>query len=261
MESIKELRQKCQAHKINKNFALAKGYTWHRQISIYITKFLLTLFPKIKPNLVSFTMIVVSLTGCLLLLNHSLYIEVFGILLVYLGFLLDKVDGEIARYNNIHYLRGVYLDELYHILIPSALLICFMFFIFTESSILGLLLMLSVLLNLFNRINRKIPLVIFVKKNRELKSGLVENYQGGKIISKFFNFFIFKIFSIIERFDLVIFSILLIIIIEIAFNFPLRIYYLYFYFLFSLGYFIRWSFLNYFGGIDKSVRELDKKGY
>ena len=178
MESIKELRQKCQARKINKNFALAKGYTWHRQISIYITKFLLTLSPKIKPNSVSFMMIVVSLAGCLLLLNHGLYIEILGILLVYFGFLLDKVDGEIARYKNIHYLRGVYLDELYHILIPSALLICFMFFIFTKSNILGLLLMLSVLLNLFNRINRKIPLVIFVKKNRELQSGLVENYQG-----------------------------------------------------------------------------------
>ena len=261
MESIKELKIKCQSGKRSKDFLLMKGYTFHREVSIYVTKFLLTFFPKIKPNTVSFLMIFVSLIGCLLLLSSCAYTAGTGIFLVYLGFILDKVDGEIARYKNTYSLRGGYLDEVYHMLIPNLLLICFLFPALMEGRIAGLIFLIIILLNLMNRFNRKISLIISVKLNRMIKDGLVKIQKENNFINKFFNLFIFKIFSLIERFDLIILSIILIIPAEIFLGYSLRVYYLYIYFIFSLIYFTRWTFLNYFGNLEKEVDNLIKRGY
>ncbi len=114
METICELREICQSQKINKpKFLLAIGYTWHRRLSIYITYILLSIFPRITPNTISFSMIIVSIIGCTSLLPGIRNLSIAGMLIVYLGFLLDKCDGEVARYKKINTLRGVYLDELY----------------------------------------------------------------------------------------------------------------------------------------------------
>src|SRR3989344_8786189 len=128
MESIGELRTICQQQKSEgKDFPLHFGYGIHRFLSIYITRFLLLTVPRVSPNFISLAMIVVSIMGALLLSRQSLGLQAWGILIIYLGFLLDKVDGEIARYRQHFTAVGVYLDEIYHLIVPSLVLVAFVY--------------------------------------------------------------------------------------------------------------------------------------
>ncbi len=262
MESIKELKNICQRGKREKNFLLMKGYIFHRNISIYITKALLILFPKVKPNSVSLLMIFISLLGCVFLLYSSFIIQITGICLVYFGFILDKVDGEIARYKNIFSLQGVYLDELYHLVIPNFVLIAFLFFVFYNSYFLSLILVFIVFFNLMIRFNRKIALIIYIKNIKKINEGFIKfSKDKSKLIEKIFNSFVFKIFSVVERFDLVIFYIFISILLEKIFGFYVRTEFLIVYFILVLMYFLRWSILNYKGRIEEEIKNLIERGY
>jgi phosphatidylglycerophosphate synthase len=262
MESIKELKIRCQEQKTTgKDFNLMLGYLAHRRISIYLTKFLLVVWPSIRPDFVSLMMIFVGLGGAVLLSFSEFSVAFFGVLLVYFSFLLDKVDGEIARYKQVFSLRGIYLDELYHILIPSFLLVSFLASVVFDSIVMVSILAVSVFLNLLNRYNRKIPLIVFVKENFKIMQGIFREYGGDNFVKKFFNSFLFKIPSILERFDLIILTILAMLMIEKLIGVNLRLYYLYAYFLFAALYFIRWTSLNYFGNLDKSVGDIKREGY
>lgn len=256
MESIAELREKCQGQKKDKNFLSAKGYFFHRGISIYITKFLLTIFLKIRPNQVTFFFILVSIIGAVLLLNSNLYWQVLGIFLVYFGFLLDKVDGEIARYKQIFSLRGIYLDEIYHFLIPNILVFTFLYSILFDEKFYIILFFIIIMLNILNRLNRKIYLIIYGKHKRYLLENKIIIDITGNILNKLFNSFVFKIFSIIERFDLIIFTIFVTIILDSVWGLDIRVYYLYVYTILSVIYFLRWTWLNYFGHIENKVERL-----
>ena len=93
------------------------GYkTFQRGPSIYITRLLLP-FP-IKPNHVTFAGLVLGITGCLFVLQFEWYLKITGIVLLYFHLLADRVDGEIARYKEIHSLQGIFWDHINHLVIP-----------------------------------------------------------------------------------------------------------------------------------------------
>ncbi len=92
-------------------------YTWHRRISIRITWFLL--HTSVSANQVSWAMIAAGALAGALVTIENLATSVAACLLLYLSFLLDKVDGEIARYHGTESWSGVYLDWLYHRLVPG----------------------------------------------------------------------------------------------------------------------------------------------
>lgn len=264
MESIKELRKICQEQKtIGKNFALAKGYLFHRRFSIYLTKFFLIFFPFIKPNFISFLMILASLSGFVFLVVYEGGYWPLGIFLFYFGFLLDRVDGEVARYKKSFPLRGVYLDEIYHVATPVLLLFGTMYEPASNNIFAAFLTGLTAYLILLNRYNRKIVLIIYAKNKDKIEKREIVNYEGNFLIKKFFNFPIFKLASIVERLDVLILAVFLILLLEhyqyLDNNF--RYYYLYAYFFLNLFYLIRRFFLNYFGGIDDGIKELIEKGY
>jgi len=257
MESIKELRKICQSNKLKNRYFLSRfGYLWHRKISIYITRFLLIFFPSITPNFVSVMMIVISLIGASFLFCGNYLNSLLGIFLVYIGFLLDKCDGEISRYKKNSSLRGVYLDELYHLIVPAILIISFFNLSILNSDLSIYLMIFTVLLVIWNRINRKLPIVIFVKKINLLQHNKINNIEKNKFIQNIFNNYLFKIFGIIFRFDLLLLLLFFIILIEGTTTATLRVYFLYIYFIFNLVHFIRWIILDYFGGIDKKVYNL-----
>lgn len=264
MESIKELRKICQEQKtIGKNFALAKGYLLHRRFSIYLTKFFLVFFPSIKPNFISLLMVLASLSGFVFLIVYGGRYWLLGIFLFYFGFLLDRVDGEVARYKKLFPLRGVYLDEMYHAATPALLLFGIMYEPASKNIFAAALTGLTAYLILLNRYNRKSILAIYVKSKDKFEKGEIANYEGNFFIKKFFNFPIFKLASIVERLDVLMLAVFLILLLDryqYAGN-SARYYYLYVYFFLNLFYFIRRFFLNYFGGIDDGVKELIEKGY
>lgn len=264
MESIKELREICQKQKMtDKNFPLAYGYLFHRRISIYITRFFLASFPSITPSAIGALMICLSLAGAAgIAFGVSAMAEVAGIALVYFGFLLDKVDGEIARYKKVFPLRGMYLDEIYHAVVPAALVFAFLRQSPSASVLNSYMLVLAVYFVLLNRYGRKIWLILFAKNEKKLEENSIEPYEGNGFVKSFFNILPFRALGILERFDLIIFSVFLAVLAENIYILPnLRIYYLYSFLALNVIYFVRWFFLNYFGGIDKAVKDIAEKGY
>lgn len=118
MEPIKELRQMLQEEKVNPvGWKRPWGYkTFQRGPSIYITRLLLA--TRVTPNQVTLGSIFLGLVGCWFMLQFEWYLKLIGLFLLYLNILADKVDGEIARYKKIYSLRGIFWDEINHLVIP-----------------------------------------------------------------------------------------------------------------------------------------------
>ena len=107
---ISELRQICQSCK----FARDKR-RWRilwRKLSIYITWVLL--HTSITANQVSAVTVLLGILSTILLAFASPLIALCGPFVYVVYVLLDKVDGEIARYSKRFSVIGVYFDELGH---------------------------------------------------------------------------------------------------------------------------------------------------
>jgi phosphatidylglycerophosphate synthase len=115
VHSIAALRQRCQEHK----WAQSRGLTrLNRYLSIYVTAVLVR--TNVSANTLTVASILVGLAGSGCLLLGSPVAGVTGVALLYLSFMLDQVDGEVARYWNATSLSGSYLDEIRHILMMAS---------------------------------------------------------------------------------------------------------------------------------------------
>jgi phosphatidylglycerophosphate synthase len=113
--SIRRLRAICQAEKLRRPRDLTRR---HRAVSIYAT-WLLARTP-VTADQVTLASIAFGLAAAAFLGAQGLAAGLLGVLLLYASFLLDQVDGEIARFRRRPTLRGVYLDELRHLVIYAA---------------------------------------------------------------------------------------------------------------------------------------------
>ena len=125
MESIKELRQKLQAFKYEGRERPWGYFNFQRRPSIYLSR--LAIRRDLTPNQITLAGILLGITGSILVF-FALPIKILGVFFIYLNILSDKVDGEVARWRiqkNLGkvYLRGVYLDELNHLVIPPLFLL------------------------------------------------------------------------------------------------------------------------------------------
>jgi hypothetical protein len=116
--NIKQLRDICQKGKLQKK-EVPRFYKVHRIWSIYITMLFIKL--DIKPNGVTLLGLFCGSVSLVLLALPRIECFILGLALYYFSFVLDKCDGEVARYINVHSAKGVYLDELYHFCINSGL--------------------------------------------------------------------------------------------------------------------------------------------
>lgn len=73
---------------------------------------------RVTANAVTVLMIFVGIIANLLLSFQAYFV---GIVFCYLSFLLDKCDGELARFYGGVSRLGIYLDEIYHFLINSSI--------------------------------------------------------------------------------------------------------------------------------------------
>lgn len=117
VEKPSDLRAICQAGK----GSAPAWYSIHRRVSIYLTWALL--HTPIRLNQVTLLMMACGLGGAGLAASSRLDLNLTGFGLLYLGFLLDKVDGEIARYRNAESVRGILLDRFNHRLVEPCLLL------------------------------------------------------------------------------------------------------------------------------------------
>lgn len=114
---IPALRALTQAEKIEGRNRPWGYRTLQRGPSIYITALLLR--TRITPDLVTVIGLGLGVLGAFFLMGLSLWAKLLGLLFVYGNILSDKVDGELARARGTHSLRGVFLDELNHLIIPA----------------------------------------------------------------------------------------------------------------------------------------------
>jgi hypothetical protein len=117
MKTTKELREQLQSMKVEGRERPWGYRALQRGPSIYITK--LTMRLPLSPNQITFLDIIIGLVGCYFVFSLPGPWKLIGFAFLYLNILLDKVDGEVARYKSIFSLRGIYLDEINHLTIPS----------------------------------------------------------------------------------------------------------------------------------------------
>ena len=130
-ESIKELRIICQKSRESEFYY--SGWVdrnLYRRVSIYFTK----LFLKIgisanQATIMSFFILVIA--GVFFLLGKPWH-WIIGALLIYLFDILDRVDGEIARYNKSASVRGGYLDGATYFLGWPFVLACMSFGLYSS---------------------------------------------------------------------------------------------------------------------------------
>lgn len=133
---FKSFRAKSQASKEDKINVSGFMYRWQRSLSVRISWTLIKIFPDIKPNHVS--IFNVLLTLFILLLSFwswnfgPFYMVIIQLLLLNFTSVLDKVDGEIARYKEIFTQQGVYYDLTYHFFYPFVFYFTVGYFWFLE---------------------------------------------------------------------------------------------------------------------------------
>ena len=168
MESIRELREMLQKEKVApEGWRRPLGYyALQRFPSIYITRLLLA--TSIKPNHVTVSGFILGLIGCAFVLQWAWHLKLIGIGFLYLNVILDKVDGELARYKKIYSLKGIYLDYINHFLIPPLFLLAFTFGLLPFSLIHPTILLLAGIAAAFAvvllRIQQNLAEILYIKK-------------------------------------------------------------------------------------------------
>ena len=116
MESWKEFSKKIEKDQTDlKADWYGRFFVW--KISAPIT-YLLVRTP-ISANQVTVIQEIIGTIGAIMLAVPSIKIMLLGIFLIQFGFILDCVDGEVARYKGQCSVRGVFLDLIGHqIVIP-----------------------------------------------------------------------------------------------------------------------------------------------
>lgn len=159
MESIRTLRAMCQAGKDHD----PGWYAVHRRLSIYLTWLLLR--AGATPTAASLGMVIFGLAGAALLAAPGGVANATGFGLLYLAFLLDKVDGEIARYRRVQSTRGILIDRFQHRLVEPLIFVAAAFHAYRatqvwEALILGLTTV--VLANVIEE-HQQLPAVVLLK--------------------------------------------------------------------------------------------------
>lgn len=110
IRTLREIAQGAKSHRTEWHYRI------HRGISIYVTWALL--HTPITANQTSLLSFASGFASAVLVLLGGPRQALLGLAGFYVYFLLDKVDGEIARYRGKQSLRGICLDYLGHMAVP-----------------------------------------------------------------------------------------------------------------------------------------------
>ena len=226
-ESIKELRKICQPKydqiKVNPYYRVYRRF--FRIFSIYITKFLL--YFNISANTISILGLILGIIGSL---YFSFSKFLFGSIVMQLWFLMDTLDGELARYyhhknKQKDYLsKGEFLDLNSHHLVHSLVFIGLSLGLYNLTNnitmiYLGIATLFALLLNELIDLN-KIKVLFYENINDKVKIKLNKLKQNKKLSKR--SLFIYTFPSIINIiFIAAIFNKVNIILYFYGFTFPI----------------------------------------
>ena len=122
--SFLEFKEKCLRPKLNK-MSGDRFYRLERNFSVRLSWLLVKIFPKLKANqvtVISLFLLLIIFLANLFKTNamENFYIALVQLLILYFIGILDKIDGEIARYKDQYSQRGVYYDRTVHFFYPLA---------------------------------------------------------------------------------------------------------------------------------------------
>lgn len=115
MPSIGEVRKR-----VSKSPHQARLDPWLARLVVRRFSFLVTwllLHTGLRPNAVTVLGFLVTLAGSVLLWSTQSTLVWAGVGVLFFGFVLDNVDGEVARFRGEQTLTGAYLDTVGHILL------------------------------------------------------------------------------------------------------------------------------------------------
>lgn len=117
-----DYKKKSQAVKEEKIRVSGLMYRLHRRISVVLSWFLVSLFPRLSPNVVSGANVLLVWIILLITLGadseNAGTILIIQLLLLNFTAIMDKIDGEIARWQENFSQRGIYFDIAYHFFYP-----------------------------------------------------------------------------------------------------------------------------------------------
>ena len=115
MVTIKELREKC------KKPYWGPMHKLYHEIGFYFT--LPFVNTRVTPNQITILWMTIQIIGAVLLSFGTYWHMLIGILIYHLGFFVDCVDGNLARYRKKSSWTGIYLEQIVHHITITALLI------------------------------------------------------------------------------------------------------------------------------------------
>tara|TARA_Y100001978_G_C23697257_1_gene438328 strand:- start:765 stop:1646 length:882 start_codon:yes stop_codon:yes gene_type:complete len=136
----------------------------------------------IKPNAVTIAQIFIGLIGCLMISSFFTKISFFiGLIFLHFAYLLDCIDGEIARATKTESLQGVFLDKFSHALLMPAIFMSVGFF-YSKYSIdnQDFIILVSLLASYstFNPVNRLVTTIVNQLINKKhFKQYKIGNYK------------------------------------------------------------------------------------
>lgn len=119
MVTIRQIREVAELHRVNRKGKLVPGGgMWHGwmfagRFGIYFAWFFIVL--GISANTVTFLMMVAALAGTALCIPHFLWMNILGAIFLWLFYVLDYTDGQVARWNKKSSIKGVYLEMAIHV--------------------------------------------------------------------------------------------------------------------------------------------------
>ena len=136
----------------------------------------------IKPNHVTFMQIISGILGCFIIsLLQTKFAFLFGIILLHFSYVLDCVDGEIARVTRTESLQGLFLDKFAHAVTMPAIYITLGIYYSQyspDNKSLILLITLLAAFSTFNPVNRLVHSILnqlFYKQ--EFTQYSIKNYK------------------------------------------------------------------------------------
>ena len=253
MASIKEIKEICHSVKLKRSVTenkIKRSYDFHRNLAVYITFFFLNFMPKITPNQISLLMVLFGFTVVFMLISIKIPLTLAGVLIIYISFLLDKVDGDIARYRKIFSLYGKYLDEIYHLFPQTLIYLAVGIHEYIQNNHM-LFLVLSFICYFSSIANRISPKFVLMLLQRGTEKNNNPNIQKEKTVYK--NTLLRELinnFLVCIRFDLTLAGIFLYFLLEfMGFNSASKLYIMVFFFIQAFAQIVRLLIIN------RSVRE------
>jgi hypothetical protein len=157
MEPIAELRKKVQepVRKYNDVAGLLIG----DRVSIHLTR--LFVYLDLSPTVATLAMLLFGIEGSVLVYFGGVWAAI-GFLCVFAYYILDCVDGEVARYHNREKLIWGFHDFMFHLWVKSAFFICLGLYAvhFTGHSWMFLFAMSALLASLFQKFLQDLTLIL-----------------------------------------------------------------------------------------------------